>query len=524
MDDILEQYGQQADAEMEAAKTDEDKIRELAELPPIEYDKQRKDAAADIGCRPQTLDKLVAEARGKAKSDEAASELVSEDEAWSDPVDGTELLRAIVSILRTHAILPKGAETAIALWVVGTYGYDAFRIFPKLLLSSPEKRCGKSTLLEIVRSLSHRALMASNITPSAIFRCIDAWKPTLLIDEADTFVHGNEELRGIINSGHTRSTAYVIRVVGDDYEPKQFSTWAPMVLAMIKLPPDTILDRSVTIPMRRKLPGESITRLPVDFPGECRHLRSKCLRWANDNADTLKAITPTLPSSSNDRALDNWTPLLSIAEAIGGKLPSVAMESFSHLQGAGDDEDDGIGPTILGDIREIFDRQGRAYIKLFGQEIVEKLASMEERPWAEWKHGKPLTTTSLARLLKPFDIRSKRIHIGEVQQRGYEREWFNDAFSRYLSETPTDKASQCHKSSNGAASSDLSKRQASVTGHFETSQQDTSKCHVTDYLTPQKPPKPTDGAASDSLTLSGGVSSEASKMMSGRESLEVDRI
>jgi hypothetical protein len=149
---------------------------------------------------------------------------------------------------------------------------------------------------------------------------------------------------------------------------------------------------------------------------------------------------------------------------------------------------------------------------------------MEERPWAEWKHGKPLTTTSLARLLKPFDIRSKRIHIGEVQQRGYEREWFNDAFSRYLSETPTDKASQCHKSSNGAASSDLSKRQASVTGHFETSQQDTSKCHVTDYLTPQKPPKPTDGAASDSLTLSGGVSSEASKMMSGRESLEVDRI
>jgi len=209
MDDILEQYGQQADADMEAAKTDEDKIRELGELPPIEYDRKRKEAAADFGCRPATLDKLVAEARSKQSADQSASELVSEDEPWSEPVDGTELLRAIVGILRNHAILPKGAETAISLWIVGSYGYDSFRIFPKLLLSSPEKRCGKSTLLEIVRSLSHRALMASNITPSAIFRCIDAWKPTLLIDEADTFVHGNEELRGIINSGHTRSTAYV---------------------------------------------------------------------------------------------------------------------------------------------------------------------------------------------------------------------------------------------------------------------------------------------------------------------------
>jgi hypothetical protein len=270
---------------------------------------------------------------------------------------------------------------AIALWILGTYCYDSFRIFPKLLLSSPEKRCGKSTLLEIIRSMSHRALMASNITPSAIFRCIDAWKPTLLIDEADTFVHGNEELRGIINSGHTKSTAYVIRVVGDNFEPQQFSTWAPMVLAMIKLPPDTILDRSVTIPMRRKLPGESIKRLPVDFPGECRHLRSQCLRWANDHAGVLQGIKPALPESSNDRALDNWTPLLAIAETIGGCIdgvpaPALALESFKQLQGTADDEDDGIGPTILRDIRTVFD-EGKKYNWLFSVDIVTRLVDME---------------------------------------------------------------------------------------------------------------------------------------------------
>lgn len=438
----------------ELTRTDEERIQELAALSPLDYDRKRKEAAEKLECRPATLDKLVAEARASQNAEQTASELVSNDEPWSDPVDGIDLLREIVGILKSHAILPKGAAEAIALWIVGSYGYDSFRIFPKLLLSSPEKRCGKSTLLEIVRSLSHRALMASNITPSAIFRCIDAWKPTLLIDEADTFVHGNEELRGIINSGHTRSTAFVIRVVGDDHEPKQFSTWAPMVLAMIKLPPDTILDRSVTIPMRRKLPGENIKRLPVDFPGECRHLRSQCLRWANDHGDRLKGINPTLPASSNDRALDNWTPLLAIAEAIGGKVPAVALESFKELQGAGDDEDDGIGPTILRDIRTVFDEQGKKFIKMHSEEIVNRLVEMEGHPWAEWKHGKPMTANSLARLLKPFKIKPDDIRDGVIVKKGYKRAQFDDAFARYLADPPNQTATPLQPS-NGAASSDF---------------------------------------------------------------------
>ena len=432
--------------------TNEDTICELAKLPSLEYERIRKAAASKFGCRTSKLDELVAKARAKQSADSAAVELVSEDEAWSEPVDGVDMLREIVGILRSHAILPMGAEIAIALWIIGTYGYEAFRIFPKLLLSSPEKRCGKSTLLEIVFSLSHRALMASNITPSAIFRCIDAWKPTLLIDEADTFVHGNDGLRGIINSGHTRSSAYVIRVVGDDHEPKQFSTWAPMVLAMIKLPPDTIRDRSVTIAMRRKLPGESIARLPVDFRGECRHLRSKCLRWANDHADKLRGINPPLPASSNDRALDNWTPLLAIAEAIGGKLPSLALESFNHLQVAGDDENDGIGPAILRDIRTIFDGQGRKYLKLHSEEIVNKLVDMEGHPWAEWQHGKPMTANSLARLLNPFKIKPEQVRIGEISKKGYERDWFNDAFARYLPGMPIENETTKHATADAPSS------------------------------------------------------------------------
>lgn len=480
---ILDDYGAQANEAM--GNDDDDVIRELAALSPMAYDRVRESKAKELGVRVGTLDKLVAEVRNEITAQQSAAELVSADEPWSESVDGAELLRELISLLRKHAIIPKGADVAIALWIVGTYAYDAFRIWAKLLLSSPEKRCGKSTLLEIIRALSHRALVASNISPSAIFRCIDAWKPTLLIDEADTFIHGNEELRGIINSGHTRSTAYVIRVVGDDHEPKQFSTWAPMVLAMIKLPPDTILDRSITIPMRRKLPGESVSKLPVDFPFDCRHLRSKLLRWAQDHDAALKSASPALPSCSNDRALDNWTPIFSIAEVMGAKVYDAALKSFSQLQPQ-EDEDDGIGPMILSDLRYIFDGRNKKFLKLASQEIVDELIGMDERPWPEWKHGKPITKNSLARLLKPYKIKSQTLRLSPTEvAKGYERAQFNDAFSRYLcpiDQDPPNKAVTPLHPTAGAASGDF------------------SKSNGANSVTNEKTLKPTAGAACDGVT------------------------
>jgi hypothetical protein len=54
--------------------------------------------------------------------------------------------------------------------------------------------------------------MAANISSPAFFRVIEEARPTLVIDEADTWLQGNDELRGILNSGYTRKTAFVVRV------------------------------------------------------------------------------------------------------------------------------------------------------------------------------------------------------------------------------------------------------------------------------------------------------------------------
>jgi putative DNA primase/helicase len=99
-------------------------------------------------------------------------------------------------------------------------------------------RCGKTLLLIVLGALTPRRVFASNITPAGLFRTIEKFQPTLFIDEADTFLRDNDDLRGLLNCGTTRTTAVIIRPVGDDHEPRAFSTWCAKVVALIgKLPP-----------------------------------------------------------------------------------------------------------------------------------------------------------------------------------------------------------------------------------------------------------------------------------------------
>ncbi len=273
-----------------------------------------------------------------------------------------------------------------------------------------------------------QAMPTSNITPAALFRTIDAVHPTITIDEADTFLNEDDELRGIINSGHTKKGAFVIRCDGDDNRPKRFSTWTPMAIFMIKLPADTIVDRSIVIQLRRKLPGEKVARLPLDLDNRCLPICRKCLRWAQDNLDSLKGSDPAMPDSSNGRALDNWMPLTAIAEAAGGDWPAKARKAFLAMEVS--DDDDGIGPMILRDIRDIFSE--RRIDRMFSRELVAALIAIEESPWAEWRRGRPLTQNSLARLLKPFGIKPGEIRIGPDHSKGYKIDQFRDAFARYI--------------------------------------------------------------------------------------------
>lgn len=309
-----------------------------------------------------------------------------------------------------------------------TYCFDAFRILPILGVVSPEKRCGKTSLLEVLQGLCNKALLASNVSPPAVFRTIEKYQPTLLIDEADSFLKDNEELRGVLNSGHTRMAAYVIRVQGDDHEPVRFSTWAPKAVAMIGDLPGTLQDRSVMVKLRRKAPGEKIAKLDIDFSKRCSEIRRKCQKWSDDNMDMLRAVSLKVPDTGNDRQADNWYPLFCIAEVVGGEWPELIKNS---MIGSTDTDDGTTSIQLLSDIRDIL--KNHPGDRIFSDILVDKLNIIEDHSWCEWNRGKGLSKTGLAQQLKPFGIFSRTLRIGAEQRKGYEKNSFADAFKRYLS-------------------------------------------------------------------------------------------
>lgn len=347
---------------------------------------------------------------------------------WPEPVDGPELLGELKEAIRRFVVLGEAALNVLALWVVHTYVFDVAWITPRLAITSPEKRCGKTLVLTLLRYLVSKPLMTANASAAAVFRCVENVRPTLLIDEADTFLRGKDELRGILNSGHQRDGC-VLRTVGDDHEPRAFSTFAPSAIAMIGELPDTLADRAIAVPMVRKKASEKVERLRMDRLSPFEELRRRVLRWAIDSREVLAQADPEVPDELNDRAADNWRALVAIADAAGGDWPALTRQAALETSSTeGDDLSARV--WLLEDLRSLFEREGTD--KLFSREIVAKLIEMEERPWPEWKAGKPLTVRQLARLLQPFGIKPRQVRIDATTAKGYRLEHCQDAFERYL--------------------------------------------------------------------------------------------
>src|SRR6266699_4477623 len=183
------------------------------------------------------------------------------------PPDAAALLDNIAAVLNDHIVLPKGGPEAIALWVLHAHAHDAAQISAILALVSPLKRCGKTTALYVLHCLVPRPLLSSNVSPPGLFRAIHQCSPTLLVDELDSFFCDNSALRNVLNSGHSRAGAVVLRAGG------LFSTWAPKVVALIGKLPDTLMDRSIVVPLKRTAPGESIKPFRMDRAGHLEPLR-----------------------------------------------------------------------------------------------------------------------------------------------------------------------------------------------------------------------------------------------------------
>ena len=433
-------------------EADTDEIARLAKLAPLDYDRERQAAAERLGCRTSTLDEQVKAARPMPESAAGRGVDLPEVEPWPDQVVPAALLDALVSAIGRHVILPPSTATCVALWIAHSWVYDRFQHTPRLSVTSPVKRCGKSTLLDILRALSCRPLKADSISPSGVFRTVEALAPlTLLIDEADTFLADNEELRGILNSGFEAS-GQVIRVVEvkDEWQPIRFATFAPVAMAGIGALPGTLEDRSLPVVLQRKAATETVTRLRSPGARETLHdLARQLARWSQDRRHRLPT-DPDMPAALGDREADVSVPLVAIADDAGGSWPARARKALCDVFGvrAKDEGTAETGSLLLTDLRSLFAETSSTV--MFSADLCDRLNKMEERPWPEWKQGKPMTPPQLARALRPFGVRPGTVRQGQETAKGYYRDAFDEAWNRYIpgKSTESDTSDPSHRNSS----------------------------------------------------------------------------
>jgi putative DNA primase/helicase len=366
-------------------------------------------------------------------------------------VNGSEVLFAIVRDMKSYVVMTENQANAVALWVLATHAFDSFLVFPRLFFSAAARNCGKTTALEVVTNLVPRAVNASSISAAAMYRMIERARPSLMLDEADTFMKNDEALRGVINAGHRHDGA-IIRCVEtkEGYEDREFSVWAPVALAAIGHLPSTIEDRSIIIKLSRKLGSDKIQSLRIDRTGNLTTHARLAARWSQDHASALAAADPQIPDSITNRTADNWRPLLAVADLAGGIWPGMARDVALTLSGSGGPKS--VSELLLADLHELFNTEPVLDLEqcrvngaidfnrclpteLFTKEILKALHDRDDRPWSEYgKDRKPITSPQLGKLLRDLGVKKIGLTVrrGEETSKGYKREWLEEAFTRYL--------------------------------------------------------------------------------------------
>ena len=353
---------------------------------------------------------------------------------------GAPLINEISAFLRRYVVFVSDSQVlALALWVIHTHAFAAADATPYPMVTSPEKRSGKSRLLEALEMVVANGWFVSGVSEAVLYRKVAQQTPTLLLDEVDaifgTYAEKTEPIRGVINAGNRRGGA-VSRCVGPNHDVEDFPVFCPKCLAGIddgRLP-DTIRDRAIPIGLHRKA-NEPIERFRIKRArSQAEEIAPLIEAWVEEHLEELDGAVPDLPEDLNDRAAEGWEPLLAIADALGEEVGSEARRAAMALSGEEDVEDLSFGSQLLSDIRTIWTDELGHTVK--SEEMCSKLKGLEDRPWRGWGKGRPVpgfTPRDLARMLRSYGPRPKTVRLGgDNTAKGYTRDQFTDAWRRYL--------------------------------------------------------------------------------------------
>lgn len=368
-----------------------------------------------------------------------------------DPAGASELSRVlneVVGFLRGFVVLTDEQAWTCALWVVHTHAIEAAEATPYLWIHSAEKESGKTRTLEVLGLLVFEPMLTSNISDAALFRVIDAERPTVLFDEIDAIfgprARDREDLRSLLNAGYQRG-AFVWRMGGAQYtQLERFSVFSAKALAGLGRLPDTLASRSIPIQLKRRTAAERVRRFRRrDARGEAEPVREAIVEAVGPLLERLQAACPSLLTELSDRSQDVWEPLLALADEAGGIWPQRARQAALALSAPAGQEETSTGVQLLTDLESVFSEE-----RIASADLCAALNGIEQSGWGGWNHGAGINPRELARLLKPFEIQPDAHRLDGRVLRGYQRADFADAFERYLPAGRNDRNSDRNSASH----------------------------------------------------------------------------
>jgi hypothetical protein len=355
---------------------------------------------------------------------------------------GPKLLDQIEQYIRRYLVLPETAYLPVALWALATHAVQQFDCFPYLAVVSASKRSGKTRLQEVLETIVRKPWRGTAPSPAALYRMLEE-APTLLLDETEVLNGKNKSemtqiLLAVLNAGHRRGGT-IPRCEGPKQQIRHFHVYGPKLFAAIGRLPDTLMDRSIVIRMKRRSKAQKVERFrQARATAEAKPIHDGAVRFVEtQHPDIENAYQHALETDLeflNDRDADIWTPLFTLCSVIAPeRVPNLRTCALVLSADKADaDVDDSYSLTLLRDIRVVWPGADSncEEDKCETAVLLEKLKTVEESPWLDHQ----LTARKLARMLKPYDIEPRNIPVGDRRPKGYRFVDFKDAFGRYLDE------------------------------------------------------------------------------------------
>ncbi len=361
--------------------------------------------------------------------------------ATGERTDTAALLDDVLAFVKRYIVLPEEHHyVAVALWILHTWGINAFDMTPRLALESPEPQSGKTLVLEVLNVLLNKAIFSLNVSVAALFRVIDDGTRPILFDEVDAIFSqtkgdpGKEDLRGVLNGGYSRG-ATVLRVKMPGAVLQEFHVFAPVALAAIGKLPATLESRAIIIHMRRRTPDEPVERFRARIVRKTAvPLIERLTEWAPLYEDELRTAEPDIPDEIDDRAQDIWEPLIAIADLAGGDWPERTRRAAVAIHRGRGLDDSSSGVLLLRAIKAAFDKSGvliGGSLKITTENLMTVINGNDEYPFGGWNNGGGMHSRNLNAMLKPYGVHSLDIKFSGGTRKGFEKVAFADAWSRY---------------------------------------------------------------------------------------------